>query len=468
MRRLLFFLLLGILGTVQAKPQNEVSADSSAKAAGSAVADTLQDGLVAPADSVPVDSLSADTLSWTWDPSLFEVADTIVYTGFPRVSLLTCSAAPEVWQQYGHTALRYEDPSESIDVVFNYGLFSFGEPHFIWRFCTGQTDYIVGAEEYASFESEYLERGSSISIQMLNMTPSEVARFWSLITENCRPANRVYRYNFLYKNCSTMARDIVLQSLSDELVPPADDSLTFRQILHEFNGSYPWSSFGIDLLLGYEVDRPVDNASEEFAPAYLMRHWAQSQRNIVSYSFPSDSLQRESTLQPWVKAQATLSPVNPLKKPFRFPLSPLQMMILVLLLTAVICTLELLTEHVHWWYDFLLYGMQGVAGIVITFLFFFSSHPAVDTNMLVILFNPLILILLPLMVTRTVKRRKTYTVCLIELGLIVALVAAVFITKQAVPLALWVFVGALLFRTVHHIILRNYLYDRFLKKKLKA
>jgi hypothetical protein len=51
-----------------------------------------------------------------------------------RVSLLTCEPGEETYEQYGHTAIRYEDSSRGMDVVFNYGMFSFNAPHFVWRF----------------------------------------------------------------------------------------------------------------------------------------------------------------------------------------------------------------------------------------------------------------------------------------------------------------------------------------------
>ena len=49
-----------------------------------------------------------------------------------RVSLLTCSPGTEIYALFGHTALRYEDPSRGLDLVFNYGMFSFNTPNFIW------------------------------------------------------------------------------------------------------------------------------------------------------------------------------------------------------------------------------------------------------------------------------------------------------------------------------------------------
>lgn len=40
-----------------------------------------------------------------------------------RLSLLTCAPGEEIYSLFGHTAIRYEDPVNGIDAVFNYGLF---------------------------------------------------------------------------------------------------------------------------------------------------------------------------------------------------------------------------------------------------------------------------------------------------------------------------------------------------------
>ena len=51
-----------------------------------------------------------------------------------RLSLLTCAPGEEIYSYFGHTAIRYEEPSKGIDWVFNYGIFNFGAPNFIFRF----------------------------------------------------------------------------------------------------------------------------------------------------------------------------------------------------------------------------------------------------------------------------------------------------------------------------------------------
>ena len=53
-----------------------------------------------------------------------------------------------------------------------------------------------------------------------------------------------------------------------------------------------------------------------------------------------------------------------------------------------------------------MFSLQGLGGCIIAFLFFFSLHPTVGSNWLLILFNPLPLLYLPVMIYRGVKRLK--------------------------------------------------------------
>ena len=383
-----------------------------------------------------------------------------------RVSLVTCSPAGAVWQQYGHTALRYQDPSRQMDVAVNYGLFSFSQPHFVWRFVTGQTDYIVGAEPWASFLEEYMDRGSSVTLQELSLTPSAKQRLYNLLAENLQPGNREYRYNFLYKNCSTMARDILFASISLYSVcyAPAD-SLTYRQILHESNARYPWSSFGIDLLLGKDADEPVDAVAQDFSPLYLSRHFATATLTAAADSLPADSLAATEHIVPLVAATQTIVSPNPLSEPRPFPLTPEQAMWLLLLLTAIVCMLELIGERIHWWFDILLFGLQGLAGVIVTFLFFFSTHPCTDSNLLVLLLNPVPLVCLPFIVSQSRRRGVNTGACAVAF-LVLGFLAAQLLIHQQVPRSVYIFSAALLLRLFHHTVLRGYLLKMKPKNKL--
>ena len=135
-----------------------------------------------------------------------------------RLSLLTCAPGEEIYSYFGHTAIRYEEPSKGIDWVFNYGIFNFGAPNFIFRFALGQTDYILGGMNYDRFAAEYIFDERSVWQQTLNLTPEEKQKLLALLIENSRPENRVYRYNFFYDNCATRPRDKIEESIQGKVI----------------------------------------------------------------------------------------------------------------------------------------------------------------------------------------------------------------------------------------------------------
>lgn len=356
-----------------------------------------------------------------------------------RVSLVTCSPGTEVYAVYGHTALRIEVPSDGIDVVVNYGLFDFDAPNFLWKFVRGDTDYVVGALGYPIFEREYIERGSSVTLQELNLSETEKVALIKSLDKNLLPENREYRYNFLYNNCSTKARDKVEEVLGCDVVLAETDTVaTYRSIIHLYTADYPWLQFGIDYLLGLEADRPIGAREQMFAPEYLKDYTAATQLVVSGRTYP------------YVASERVVEPIAPQPDTFTFMLTPMQLMILLLLFTACVCTLEYLVERRQWWYDVLLLLVQGVMGCVVAFLFFFSEHPTVGSNLHVIYLNPLPLLFIPFIVRDIVKGRKGILSYVLG-ALLVIFVGVSLLTRQYIQPAAYVLVAAWLLRVVHNV-----------------
>ena len=70
--------------------------------------------------------------------------DTTVY-------LLTCGPGTEAYSIYGHSALRIAIPEKHIDAVYNWGVFDFSTPNFVWKFAKGRLDYMVISESLKGF-----------------------------------------------------------------------------------------------------------------------------------------------------------------------------------------------------------------------------------------------------------------------------------------------------------------------------
>lgn len=315
-----------------------------------------------------------------------------------RFSLLTCAPGTEIYSLFGHTAIRYENYTRRIDVAFNYGMFSFNTPNFIFRFVAGETDYQLGITPYSYFEAEYAMRGSSVYQQVLNLTQSEKERLLTILENNYLPENRIYRYNCFYDNCTTRARDKIEECIEGKVVYP--DSLSgksYRSIVHEFTAGSPWNEFGIDLCLGAEADKEINKRQQMFSPFY-MKYYA-SNAYIVDAG---------GTRRPLILDETKIVDVEPEEVQPGFILSPLMCGALFLALCVVMAWGQWKTQRIWWGWDIVLYGLQGLAGCIIAFLFFFSVHPTVGSNWLLILFNPIPLLYLPFMVYKAVKRKKDY------------------------------------------------------------
>lgn len=315
-----------------------------------------------------------------------------------RFSLLTCAPGTEIYSLFGHTAIRYENYTRRIDVAFNYGMFSFNTPNFIFRFVAGETDYQLGITPYSYFEAEYAMRGSSVYQQVLNLTQSEKERLLTILENNYLPENRIYRYNYFYDNCTTRARDKIEECIEGKVVYP--DSLSgksYRSIVHEFTAGSPWNEFGIDLCLGAEADKEINKRQQMFSPFY-MKYYA-SNAYIVDAG---------GTRRPLILDETKIVDVEPEEVQPGFILSPLMCGALFLALCVVMAWGQWKTQRIWWGWDIVLYGLQGLSGCIIAFLFFFSVHPTVGSNWLLILFNPIPLLYLPFMVYKAVKRKKDY------------------------------------------------------------
>ena len=315
-----------------------------------------------------------------------------------RFSLLTCAPGTEIYSLFGHTAIRYENYTRRIDVAFNYGMFSFNTPNFIFRFVAGETDYQLGITPYSYFEAEYAMRGSSVYQQVLNLTQSEKERLLTILENNYLPENRIYRYNYFYDNCTTRARDKIEECIEGKVV--YSDSLSgksYRSIVHEFTAGSPWGEFGIDLCLGAEADKEINKGQQMFSPFY-MKYYA-SNAYIVDAG---------GSRRPLILDETKIVDVEPEEVQPGFILSPLMCGALFLALCVVMAWGQWKTQRIWWGWDIVLYGLQGLAGCIIAFLFFFSVHPTVGSNWLLILFNPIPLLYLPFMVYKAVKRKKDY------------------------------------------------------------
>ena len=345
-----------------------------------------------------------------------------------QISLLTCSPGKEVWAQYGHTAIRYYDKESGEDLAINYGIFSLDQTYFIPRFVLGMTDYRMGVQPMDMFLTQYSYEGRGVVEQVLNLSTEDKEVIYKALQENMKPENVVYRYNYFFDNCTTRARDMLVNHLHGKVVyPPAEEDATFRSMIHKWNNKYEWSQFGEDLLLGVNADRKTTKSEQQFLPENLRSDFDKARYN-------GKPLVKETN----VLLDAETEVAEPV-----FPLSPLSIALIFAVISLVMMLFSYRRQQVYWAWDLALMLTSGLMGIIF-FVMIFSQHPCVSLNFILLFFNPLPLFFL----YSTIKKKKVIWWKIWGVLIILGLFGSLF---QEIPLPILIVASFLLLHCIVHL-----------------
>ncbi len=333
-----------------------------------------------------------------------------------QISLLSCSPGEDLYSIFGHSAIRIKDADTGRDVVFNYGTFDFSEKNFYLKFLRGKLNYILSTSSFDDFLYSYTLENRTVYEQIFDLDSMQKAQLLYRLQENALPAHRAYKYDFFWDNCSTRIRDKIQESYPKKLQYPPIPDATFRDYLHDYLKDSPWSRFGIDLILGLPADNHMKTEEAMFLPLEMMKIYDET----LIENKPTNS--HSKVILP---ADIRQDPVGVIFTPF---------IIFSVLLLLII--LGFLFKRTFWAFQFLNHSLLlicGLAGCLITFLWFFADHITTDYNMHLLWANPILVLymwrknLLPAETIKWVTRAYLF----ILLGLILFLP----LLPQAMPFA---------------------------------
>jgi hypothetical protein len=299
-----------------------------------------------------------------------------------QVSLLTIAPRSKaVYTVYGHTALRLFDPSQKTDVVFNWGVFDFDKPNFIYRFVKGETDYSLSTSPTDYFNFAYSRDGAMIIEQVLNIPDSEKEGLVTMLETNLLPENVEYRYNFFFDNCTTRPRNIIEKFCGGELVYPAEmKPVTFRQLVHGCTHPYPWVEFGIDCVIGSGADSLISTRSGLFLPERLME--------TLNHSFV---IYPDGSKIPLVNSSETIvHSAEEIQAPeSKIWDSPCNVGYIIFLISIGLLILDFFKKRYSHLFLSLLFLVAGIGGCIVFMICFFSVHPCTNPNWNILWLHPL-------------------------------------------------------------------------------
>lgn len=301
-----------------------------------------------------------------------------------EISLLTAGPGNEVWSLYGHTAIRYNDKANDEDLAINYGMFSFEKSFFIARFVLGLTDYEMGITSMDHFINSYGREGRWVVQQDLNLTREEKLELTLAINENNLPENRVYRYNYFYNNCTTKARDMVINHLNISRYTSDNqwNKNSYRNMVHQWTSNYRWTRFGNDLLLGVGSDLKTEKKASFFLPDSVRKDFD----NIILIN-PDGSKRKLVEKKTWL-----IKPTKAIDLSTPALITPTIVFGVLFCIIFLLSIIQWIYHKNMWLLDATLLTTTGLAGMIL-FIMIFSQHPTVRFNLQILLLNPISLFL---------------------------------------------------------------------------
>src|SRR6201995_3732869 len=109
-----------------------------------------------------------------------------------EVSLITYTPGDELYQSFGHSAIRVRDDLLGMDRLYNFGVFDFETPNFYVKFVHGDLRYqlaVGSGEEEIRTVGAY---GQGVTELLLNLSVAQRQMLFEALEINLLPENRFY------------------------------------------------------------------------------------------------------------------------------------------------------------------------------------------------------------------------------------------------------------------------------------
>lgn len=192
-----------------------------------------------------------------------------------HVFLMTIGQGDYIYEKFGHNAILIRNDAGTIDVAYNYGMFSFEQQGFVAKLLRGRMEYWMAGFDGARMIDGYISTNRSVWLQELNLRAGQKIELLRFLDWNAQPENRFYRYDYYRDNCSTRVRDALNRVMGGELENQLEDietGETYRTHTQRLTAEQIPANTGLLLAMGHPADEQLTAWGEGFIPMELMAH----------------------------------------------------------------------------------------------------------------------------------------------------------------------------------------------------
>ena len=300
----------------------------------------------------------------------FSFSQKVQLSVYSEISIITSAPGNNLYEKFGHTAIRVKDPLLNLDLLYNYGIFDFSDPNFYTNFVRGFMKYKLARYPFHYALKSAQEDERWVKQQVLNLNQQERTEFFYFLENNAKPENANYFYDPFFDNCATRPRDIVKSILKDRLTLNTDfasNPKSIRTLMNEKIHPNSWGSFGINIALGNRLDKIATPEEYLYLPEYL--YLAYKDSKVSSGNVEEKLIKKETTLVGFEN-----------KEVLSDSFSPFLVFLILFILVGFITFRDYNKQQQSKILDFFLLFSSGLVGVLIVFLWFFTNHSTAPNN----------------------------------------------------------------------------------------
>lgn len=289
---------------------------------------------------------------------------------YSEISMVTAGPGTELYEKFGHSAIRIKDPVLKLDIIYNYGIFDFNAPNFYTNFAQGKMYYVLARYDFKYFLNSYKRDKRWLKQLVLNLNQTEKQAFFKYLENNALKENATYLYDPFFNNCATKLRDIsnvVFKNKVSFISTEVEKEKSLRALMNKEIHWNSWGNFGINLIAGTILDKKRQQTEYMYLPDYVYE------------LFKNATVLSDNKEKKLVKRTDVLLDFKEKKSAFTL-FSPIVFFTVLLLIVAFITFKNSRTKNSTKILDFIILFVTGIVGLILLYLWVFSSHKTAPNN----------------------------------------------------------------------------------------
>jgi len=291
---------------------------------------------------------------------------------YSEISIITAGPGDELYEKFGHSAIRIKDPVLNLDIIYNYGIFDFNAPNFYTNFAQGKMYYLLAKYDFKYFLNTYKKEKRWVKQQVLNLNQQQKQAYFNYLETNALKENATYLYDPFFNNCATKLRDITKYVFKNDVQfknKDIGDYKSLRNLMNQELYFNSWGNLGINLIAGIILDEKRKSEAYMYLPDYVYSIFKNA--TVKSNNDKNKQLVlREDVLLNFKE-----------KSNSKFNLfSPIILFTLIAFIGVFITYKDFKNKKRTKIADFLVFFTTGFVGLILVYLWVFSSHKTAPNN----------------------------------------------------------------------------------------